>query len=144
MQRRRFILCAMAGAGLVTAQPMFAEPALLPAHAAFQIQQAVRHGDWIEVDLLAAPGYAIYAERIRFQTDTKTVTIAAVELPQGEPRWDEALGQWLTYLRGAVRARVRLVGPATSASLTVVAQGCADVGVCYPPVARTFEVRKVN
>lgn len=144
MQRRFFMQSVLAAIGVGAAFSAQAEAELLAADEAFQIRRALRREDWIEVDLWAAPGYAMYAERIRFQTDAKTVKVAAVELPRGEARWDEALGERLTYLRGGVRARVRLTGAAEAVALTVIAQGCADVGVCYPPVARTFQVGKVT
>jgi thiol:disulfide interchange protein DsbD len=140
LDRRRLLLIVI---GLVVTEPgrrADAQPSLLPADRAFQIRQATRNGSWVEVDLWTAPGYALYAERIKVTAQPATVRVAAVELPTGVTRWDDALGVQLTYLRGAVRARVRLEGRAPAATLTIAAQGCADIGVCYPPLDRTFEI----
>ena len=144
MSGRRFALRVTAALGAAFCLPAVAQADLLPAAEAFQIRRAVRQGDWIDVELWAAPGYAVYAERIRFQPDSTAVKVASVELPKGVSKWDEALGERLTYLRGTVYARVKLAGPAPAARLTVVVQGCADAGVCYPPVARTFDVGRLS
>lgn len=144
MPGRRFALHVTAALGAAFCLPACAQADLLPAAEAFQIRRAVRQGDWIDVELWAAPGYAVYAERVRFQTDSSGIRVASVELPKGVSKWDQALGETLTYLRGTVHLRVQLAGPAAAAQLTVVVQGCADAGVCYPPVARTFDVGRFS
>lgn len=140
--RRRALVAAAAAvlaSASMAARLASAQDLLRPAEA-FQIRSAAPAGPWLEVVFWAAPGYAIYAERIAFAT-TPGARVAAVELPPGERKFEEALGQTLTHLRGLVRVRVRVEAGVAPFNLTATAQGCADVGVCYPPVARTFEIR---
>lgn len=140
MKRRDFARKCSAAAMAAFCVGAWGQASLLQPSEAFQIRRAFQHGQWVEVEIWAAPGYAMYAERLRFETDKANVSIETVEIPKGERKFDEALGESLTYLRGLVKVRVKLAGRAASVKLTVKAQGCADAGICYPPVARTFEV----
>ena len=134
---------ALMAAGLTAilgAKSANAEPDLLPPDQAFKMRAGPRAGQTLDVQFLAAPGYYLYAERFRFETDNKAVRVVAVQLPPGQTKWEEEFGKQVTYFRGLVRVKLTLEGPAVPVKLTVHAQGCADVGVCYPPVARTFDV----
>jgi thiol:disulfide interchange protein DsbD len=57
-----------------------------------------------------------------------------VLLPPGKPKHDAFFGDVDTY-RGVVVVRVPLTQAAAGQPVTLHAesQGCADVGVCYPP-----------
>jgi thiol:disulfide interchange protein DsbD len=117
-----------------------AQADLLQPSEAFQIRSVVPSGRWLEIEFRAAPGYYLYADRFAFEPDNKAIRVVAVALPPGHQEYDETLGKKVTYLRGTVRVRLRLEGPANSFKLTARAQGCADVGVCYPPVVKTFQL----
>jgi thiol:disulfide interchange protein DsbD len=82
---------------------------------------------------VVAPGYYLYRDKMRFEIEGARLAAQPV-LPRGEVKNDEFFGRTET-LRGEVAARLALEQPAAAATLTVVAesQGCADVGVCYPP-----------
>lgn len=117
-----------------------AQADLLQPSEAFQIRSVTPSGRWLEIEFRSAQGYHLYADRFAFEPDNKAIRIAAVELPPGHEKYDEALGRKVTYLRGTVRVRLRLEGPAGPFQLTARAQGCAEVGVCYPPVVKTFQL----
>lgn len=136
---RRGVLLAGLAAGS-SAGLAHSEQELLPPDQAFQMRAGGRSGQTLELLFLAAPGYYLYAEKFRFETDNKAVRVGAVQLPPGQTKWEEEFGKTITYFRGLVRVKVTLEGPAIPVRLTAHAQGCADAGVCYPPVARTFEV----
>lgn len=138
INRRTFVVAGLVGA--VASQQALAEPDLLPPDQAFRMRAGGRSGQTLEVLFLAAPGYYLYAEKFKFETDNKAVRVASVELPPGQTKWEEEFGKTITYFRGLVRVRVTLDGPPIPVKLIAHAQGCADAGVCYPPVSRTFEV----
>lgn len=140
--RRAFVLAGLAAA--VASDRALADPELLPPDQAFKMRAGGRSGQTLEVLFLAAPGYYLYAEKFRFEADNKAVRVASVELPPGQTKWEEEFGKTITYFRGLVRVRVTLDGPQIPVKLTAHAQGCADAGVCYPPVSRTFEVPGVK
>lgn len=142
INRRTFVLAGLIGA--VGNRQALAEPELLPPDQAFRMRAGGRSGQTLEVLFLTAPGYYLYADKFKFETDNKAVRVASVELPPGQTKWEEEFGKTITYFRGLVRVRVKLDGPQVPVKLTVQAQGCADAGVCYPPVSRTFEVPGVK
>jgi thiol:disulfide interchange protein DsbD len=57
-----------------------------------------------------------------------------VDLPAGKRKRDEFFGDVETY-RGAIVVRLSVAGgkPGEAVVLVADSQGCADVGVCYPP-----------
>ena len=136
LNRRVFVASSLV-AGFVGRA--LAEPELLPPDVAFQIRTGGRFGQAVEVLFLAAPGYYLYAEKFRFETDNKAVRVASVHLPPGQTKWEEEFGKTITFFRGLVRVKVMLEGPTIPVRLMAHAQGCADAGVCYPPVSKTFD-----
>ncbi len=66
---------------------------------------------------------------------------SAVELPPGKVKDDEFFGKVETY-RDRVVVRLPLENAAAGQSVTLRAdsQGCADVGVCYPPKTQSVTV----
>ncbi len=138
---RRQVLAAAVAVGVPwTAVRAQWEAPLLSAAEAFQIRGAAMQGEWLVVDVWVAPGYAIYAEKTHIKAEPSAVTVAALLFPKGSARYDEGMAQTLTYLRGLVRVRARLTGVAGAFKVTATTQGCADAGVCYPPVSRTFQL----
>ena len=94
-----------------------------------------------EVEFRIAPGYYLYRDRFRFETESGKAIADAV-LPSGKVKQDQFFGRTETY-RDHVRIRV----PLTDADLgkkrvrlKVISQGCADVGVCYIPQEQWVEV----
>ncbi len=82
-----------------------------------------------------AEGYYLYRGRIKFTTDTPGITLNSPRLPPGKKKVDEFFGEVETY-RHAVSGTVSYVAddPAlTQFQLIASSQGCADLGVCYPP-----------
>src|SRR5699024_4050803 len=63
-------------------------------------------------------------------------------IPPGAPQVDEIFGETETY-RNAVTVRVPLEDPPANAMVpaSVAFQGCADVGVCYPPHRQRVNLR---
>ena len=88
----------------------------------------------VEVRYDIAPGYYMYREKFKFSADPASVTVDAAQLPAGQIKKDEFFGNVQIY-RGK-QVFVLPVGGADAANgflLKAVSQGCADIGVCYPP-----------
>lgn len=95
-----------------------------------------------QVEFRIAPGYYLYRDRFRFETQGGTVIADAV-LPRGQMKEDPFFGLTETY-----RDHVRIIVPLADADLgkqrirlKIVSQGCADVGVCYLPQEEWVDVR---
>lgn len=103
---------------------------LLPVEDAFALE-AERTDDALVLTWAIAPGYYLY--RHAFEVSSEQAELGEPQIPQGEVTTDEFFGETETY-----RERVRVVVPMQTApagviDVRVVSQGCADLGVCYPP-----------
>ena len=113
---------------------------LPPVDDVFVLSAQATAPDRIEVRWQIAEGYYLYRHRTSVKADAAFAS-AKLTLPKGKAYRDEFFGDVETY-------RQQLVGTltgapatgATSTTLTVKYQGCADAGVCYPPQTRTLKV----
>jgi len=106
---------------------------LLPIEEAFRFSARPLDARTLEARFTVADGYYLYRDKLRF-TATPALGLVAPVLPPGEIKEDEFFGRVETYRR-QVQVRLALPDGAPGASIVLVAesQGCADVGVCYPP-----------
>ncbi len=119
---------------------MAEEPALLDPEQAFVFSATAEAADRLSGRFQIAPGYKLYRDKIRFEVSGASAVSA--ELPPGEPVKDPFLGDVSIY-HGTVDIPLRLQGEALAGktiTLTAHSQGCADVGVCYPPMAQSVEL----
>ncbi|MGY1528897.1 protein-disulfide reductase DsbD family protein [Luteimonas sp. A649] len=141
-QRARAALAALAlfAACAGTAHAAVDLEDLLPVDEAF-VLRAEAGPDGIQLSWTIADGYYLYRHRMGaesldagFRADP-----AGLQLPAGTRHTDEFFGEVETY-----RGRVSGVLPGTAAAarteLKIRYQGCADIGICYPPQTRTVAV----
>ncbi len=120
---------------------MAAGEELLPPEEAFAIS-AEQRGETVEVRFDIADGYYLYREKFAFQSLSEGVSLGEAGLPPGKVKQDEFFGRVETY-RGELRIELPLNRAATAAGeldLQVISQGCADIGVCYPPMTSQLQV----
>lgn len=118
-----------------------AKPALLPVQQAFAYS-ANATADRLVLDYQVAPGYYLYVDKFKFISETANVRLAEPQIPLGEIKQDEFFGQ-IESLRGDFRIEIPYAisdGLATTLSLAASLQGCADIGVCYPPDQQTLSI----
>ncbi len=115
-------------------------PELLSADQAFQLVSATRDADGLHFSWVIAPGYYLYRQRIAAEAVDGGAKLAALVLPKGTPKHDEHFGDVEIYTT-TVDARLP-VPPGTTAPTQIKLrwQGCAEAGVCYPPVSRIVDV----
>lgn len=117
------------------------ESDLLPVDQAFALQAKAPQRDRIELAWKIAPGYYLYRHRISVQVVDGGFTAAALQLPRGERHHDEFFGEVETFRNSVVAVQPGVASTATrQVTLKVKYQGCADLGVCYPPQSRTLTV----
>jgi len=130
--------------GSVSAQP--GESEFLPPAQAFGVEVAAQGADMIRVDFLVTLGYYLYRHRFNFSLDTAAGALAATlgtpDIPQGEWKEDEFFGRQQVFHESvSVLVPVsRAPGEALEIPIVVGLQGCADMGLCYPPEKRRFKV----
>lgn len=84
----------------------------------------------------------LYRKRFEFDSGTEGITLGKAEFPKGEIIEDEFFGRMETY-RGRVSIEIplqRQSAAATELDLRTTFQGCADIGVCYPPQKQNMPV----
>ena len=127
---------------LLTAAPAHAvdESDLLPVDQAYVLTAEATGPDRVRVRWKIADGYYLYRHRIGVTATTPGATSGALQLPKGAPHEDEFFGKTETY-RGELTAILPdITGAAGSVTLKIKYQGCADIGVCYPPQVRMLTV----
>ena len=121
------------------------EPELLPPEKAFRFSARMVAGERVEVRYEIAPGYYMYRDKFRFRAEPASVALDASQLPPGKIKKDEFFGEVQIY-RGDMRLvlPLTLVGePVSRFTLHAESQGCADIGVCYPPQEQKAEITRV-
>ncbi|MBJ6982315.1 protein-disulfide reductase DsbD [Luteimonas sp. MC1572] len=115
---------------------------LLPVDEAFVLRAQATDAGRIELAWTIADGYYLYRHRMGAEPVDAGFSVDArgLQLPAGRRHTDEFFGEVETY-RGRVEAVLTgQAGAAASTRLKVRYQGCADLGVCYPPQTRIVTV----
>ncbi len=111
-----------------------AQTSPLPPERAFRFSARALDPHTVEARFIIADGYYLYRDKIRFSVEPAAAGLAAPTLPGGKVKEDQFFGRVETY-RGSLIVNLRLAGTAPGAKVVVQAesQGCADLGICYPP-----------
>ncbi len=116
------------------AAPLAKEPELLPPDQAFRYSARALDATMLEARFNVADGYYLYREKFRFFVEPDSAGLGAPSFPPGTMKDDEFFG-WVETYRGLVVIRIPLKDGTAGNSVVLRAesQGCADLGVCYPP-----------
>jgi len=130
------VLLALCGAAAAQ------EPKFLPPDQVFHVSATAAGANAIRLDWTIRGGYYLYRERMKVAGPDGT-PLGALQLPQGQIKVDKYFGREEIY-RNAVSGTVAVPGAAAAAArnlpLRVTYQGCADAGLCYPPITKTLTV----
>ena len=114
---------------------------LLPVDEAYVLTAKAVDRNRVEFHFKIAKGYYLYRHRFGVQPVDSAFKFNPLQIPAGEKHVDQFFGPVETY-----RDEVTLVLTGATASgvdavnFKVKYQGCADIGVCYPPQTRTLTV----
>ncbi|MEO7431495.1 MAG: protein-disulfide reductase DsbD, partial [Dokdonella sp.] len=117
---------------------------LLPVEQAFKLSAKPGAPGTLALHWDIAQDYYLYRARIKAKTSQEGVTLGALDLPAGEKKHDEFLGDVEVY-HHAIDATLPYTLSNTSAksvSVTLTVQGChqTDPKICYPPSPTTVSV----
>jgi thiol:disulfide interchange protein DsbD len=122
------------------------ETDFLPPDVAFRVAARVE-GNLIKVRWVIADGYYLYRQKIEVKAESPDLVVSAAELPPGIVKTDPYLGTQQVYLQ-QVEASVpysRIDAGAHPMQIKVTYQGCAEAGLCYPPITKVvFPVAAAN
>lgn len=124
--------------------PVYAidQDSLLDPKQAFALTVEAKDDKTLVARWAIAKGYYLYQERFQFASKTPGIELGTPDFPVGKIYHDEFFGEMVTY-RDDVRIAIPLQrDPEAPDQLTLQAtfQGCADVGVCYPPETQSVTV----
>lgn len=136
MIRRLFLLLS-----LCLPLAVSAAEELLEVDKAFRLSARALDAGTLEVRYEIAKGYYMYRDKFAFALEPATVKAGAPQLPPGKVKQDEFFGDVETY-RKEVLIRLPFTAPEglDTVTLKATSQGCADIGVCYPPNPQTLQV----
>jgi thioredoxin:protein disulfide reductase len=131
---RRTVLALIAATCLDPGLLAAADAPLLPPEQAFRFSARALDDRLLEMRFTIADGYYLYRDKVKFTAPSGGPELGAVDLPPGKVKHDQFFGNVETY-RGTVVVKMPMTGAVAGQSIDVAAesQGCADVGVCYPP-----------
>ncbi|HEY8027354.1 MAG TPA: protein-disulfide reductase DsbD [Burkholderiaceae bacterium] len=109
-----------------------AEDEFLDPGKAFQFSATMRDAQTAAVSYKIADGYHMYRERFKFEA--KDAILGDPVFPPGKVEFDETFQKNVETYRNAVTILVPVKAAKGSFTLSVTGQGCADKGLCYPPM----------
>src|SRR5665213_3509471 len=112
----------------------------LPPGKAFRLSASADNSGQIRLDWVIAQGYYLYRDRIKITDDG--AQIGTPQFPPGQVKSDEYFGKQVVYHQQlvAIVPVQQSSGARGPLSLHVTYQGCAEAGLCYPPVTQTLNI----
>ena len=123
-------------------QPLLhAEEELLEPDQAFPFAATIQ-GDMLQAEWNLPKGYYLYRSKIRLTTATPGISLGEPHLPAGQIKQDEFFGEMEIYHNPfTAKVPIQREDPrVTEFQLKAVYQGCADIGVCYPPITKQISL----
>jgi thioredoxin:protein disulfide reductase len=120
-----------------------AKDELLLPEEAFRFFATVKDVNTLHVNWEIAENYYLYREKVQLELiNADDVKIGNYSIPRGTPKHDEAFGQVETFHNelGFDLPILRANGSEQTITLQAGYQGCADRGVCYPPMTKTISL----
>jgi thiol:disulfide interchange protein DsbD len=132
-------------AGLASAKPWWMrgvesnESDFLPPDVAFRVAANV-DGNLIRVHWAIADGYYLYRHKIDIKAESPDLYVGTPALPKGILKVDPYLGNQEIYQQqvDATVAYSRIDAGAHPLQIKVTYQGCAEAGLCYPPITKVI------
>jgi thiol:disulfide interchange protein DsbD len=111
--------------------PVHADDDFLAPEQAFKLSVKMTDVKTVEISYAIADGYYMYREHFQFSADG--ATLGAPVFPPGKIKFDENFQKNVETYRHAIVVKLPIEAdhPFT---LNITGQGCADKGLCYPPM----------
>lgn len=144
--RMRWLLALIAMLVLMAGPIVHAEEEFLDPEQAFAFSAQMQSPSQLRIDYRIAPKYYMYHERFEFhvkgdadQSQARTLLGTPV-FPKGEVKYDPTFDKKMEVFHNQVGITLPLLKQTTPFTLQVVGQGCADAGLCYPPITYDIEL----
>ena len=113
----------------------------LPPDQAFMFSASAVAPDAIRVSIIVADKYYLYRDKFAFSSATEGIDVLPYTLPESETKDDPFLGRTEVY-HGEVVIDLKLSSVPADGAFELVAryQGCAEKGICYPPITKNINL----
>ena len=122
--------------------PAFAAPDFLPPEKAFKVEATwPEKSNQIEIEFLPAKGYYIYQESLQFELGSELGKLVNIKpaLPMGIEKFDETFQKKMQIYKQPFMVQLDVKSDAGKPlHIEVSLQGCAEAGICYPPMTLKF------
>lgn len=130
-----FVLSSIFFTSMVRAQ----QKDFLDPEKAFILRAQMAGPGVIQLQFKIANGYYMYREQFAFKLDTQNVKLGEGKFPSGQVKHDPTFDRKMElYFKEAVITLPITAWPKDLPTnpfvLTVTGQGCAEAGICYPPM----------
>jgi thiol:disulfide interchange protein DsbD len=121
---------------------VFAAQDFLPPEKAFRVEATwLENSNQIEIEFIPAKGYYLYQESLKFDVGIEASKLYKISpvLPLGIEKFDETFQKKLQVYKQpfmVLLAVKPVAGNPIHAEVTL--QGCAEGGICYPPMTLKF------
>ncbi len=141
MKLHSFLVRIFAVLLLLSAQ-VFAAQDFLPPEKAFRVEATwLENSNQVELEFLPSKGYYIYQESLKFQAGSQAEKLSNIRpaLPPGIEKFDETFQKKLQVYKEPFLVFLE-IKPAVGrpVHLEITLQGCAEAGICYPPMTLKF------
>ncbi|MFY0477574.1 protein-disulfide reductase DsbD [Achromobacter marplatensis] len=121
-----------------------AEAEFLEPEKAFVFSAQMTAPDTLELRYKVAPGYYMYRERFGITiSPIGATTLGEAVYPKGEVKYDPTFEKDMEVFHKDVVIRVPVGAGGQPFTLTLTGQGCADAGLCYPPMDSSVKLTPV-
>ena len=139
----RFALAACLGMAMLSAavspSAKAQEEDFLDPAEAFVMSAAMANPTELHVHFRIAPDYYMYRQRFGFETDAPVA--GEPIFPRGTVKYDPTFDEDMEVYHDQVTIRLPLqAGASQPLPLRITGQGCADAGLCYPPMTFTLQL----
>lgn len=119
------------------------EPEFLEVDEAFKFNLVATGPEQLLADFVIADGYYLYRNQMAFEVEPSQATLGAPAYPTGKEKEDEFFGKTEVYYNNVVAPLpvTRFSSDAQDITVTAKYQGCAEAGICYPPVTKKITLR---
>ena len=121
--------------------PARAAEDFLPPEQAFVFSARALDASNVEIVFTVAEGYYLYREAFAAAADGEGVKLGMLQVPPGKIKFDENFKKEVETYRGRVAIKLAVDKAPADFTLRVTSQGCADKGLCYPPMESAARVQ---
>jgi len=131
-----FLLSSVALSGLVSAKEF------LPPEKAFIVEATwLANTNEIAIEYRPVSGYYIYQESLQYRLfiNDKPSAPKSIQIPRGVEKFDETFGKKMEIFPKPFEVLLGFTQvPQSGIRLEIDLQGCADGGICYPPMTYQY------